>query len=421
MTRVGRVFDTLRARTIHFYFTLSLAETRRQFAVAPFRFLYVNATKSQGIFVQRSSFAQNLRVAGRIAVALLFLAIFSLRSSAQDARAPAAPAASAANAPMRDVTDELGRKIQIPQNIRRVVSLAPSVTETLYALGVQDRLVGDSDYCDYPPEAKQKPHVGGTISPSIETIASLHPDVVLVTKGINRLDTVNSLASLGIPSYAMDPHSVAEILTSTQRLADLMGVAQAGDTLATELRHELAETHERVAPYPLRRVLYVVWPQPLISIGQDTFMADALRYSGAVSIVNEPQSWPQISLEEVAKEQPEFLVFSGSHLAAASVNIDALAESPGWRILNAVRERRYASTSDAIERTSPRIVSAIAELAKQFHPEAFKRATSIELLGPEVPRIPTEDTPLPTQVKPTPKPPLVQLESIGIAECACAR
>ena len=84
---------------------------------------------------------------------------------------------------MRDVTDELGRKIQIPQNIHRVVSLAPSITETLYALGVQDRLVGDSDYCDYPPEAKQKPHVGGTISPSIETIASLHPDVVLVNEG----------------------------------------------------------------------------------------------------------------------------------------------------------------------------------------------------------------------------------------------
>ncbi len=117
----------------------------------------------------------------------------------------------------------------------------------------------------------------------------------------------------------------------------------------------------------------MVWPQPLISIGQDTFIADALRYSGATSIINEPQSWPQISLEEVARLQPEFLVFSGSHMASASVNIDALAESPGWRILNAVREKRYANTSDAIERTSPRIVSAIADLARQFHPEAFER------------------------------------------------
>jgi iron complex transport system substrate-binding protein len=320
---------------------------------------------------------------------------------------------------MHDVTDELGRKIQIPQNIHRVVSLAPSITETLYALGVQDRLVGDSDYCDYPPDAKQKPHVGGTISPSIEAIAALRPDVVLVNKGINRLDTVNSLASLGIPSYAMDPHSVAEILTSAQKLADLMGVAQAGDALATKLRRELAETHERVAPYPPRRVLYVVWPQPLISIGQDTFMADALRYSGAISIVNEPQSWPQISLEEVARQQPEFLVFSGSHMASASVNIDTLAESPGWRILTAVREKRYANTSDAIERTSPRIVSAIAELARQFHPEAFANSDAGTGAAPNETSKPAN--PDGGTEKPKPAPPQAQLDAIGIAECACAR
>ena len=318
--------------------------------------------------------------------------------------------------PTREVTDELGRKIEIPQIIHRVVSLAPSITETLYALGLQDRLVGDSDYCDYPPEAKQKPHVGGTISPSVETIASLHPDVVLVNKGINRLDTVNSLASIGIPSYATDPHSVAEILTSTQQLAALMGAAQTGDTLATELRRELAQTQRRVASYPPRRVLYIVWPQPLISVGQDTFIADALRYSGALSVVNEPQSWPQISLEEIARVQPDFLVFSGSHMASASVNIDALAESPGWRILNAVREHRYANTSDAIERTSPRIVSAIAELAKQFHPEAFESSGPGANLSSEPKNSNGEsgDKQKPTQ-------PQAQLDAISTAECACAR
>jgi ABC-type Fe3+-hydroxamate transport system substrate-binding protein len=250
-----------------------------------------------------------------------------------------------------------------------------------------------------------------------------------VTKGINRLDTVNSLASLGIPSYAMDPHSVAEILTSTQRLADLLGATQVGDTLATKLRQQLAETQKRVAPFPPRRVLYVVWPQPLISIGQDTFMADALRYSGAISIVNEPQSWPQISLEEVAKQQPEFMVFSGSHMASASVNIEALAETPGWRLLNAVRDRRYANTSDAIERTSPRIVSAIAELARQFHPEAFDNPGQSQNANPggktrttdeegTVPLIPTQDSPVDGQIKPRPQ---AQLDSIRIAECACAR
>ena len=371
--------------------------------------------------MQRSGPTQNLRVAGRFAVALFLLVVaFSSRLNAQEAQAPGAGASStapAANAPMREVTDEVGRKVQIPVTIHRVISLAPSITETLYALGLQDRLIADSDYCDYPPEAKQKPHVGGTISPSIEAIASLHPDVVLVTKGINRLETVNSLASLGIPSYSTDAHSVAEILTSTQQLAALLGAAQAGDELATKLRRELLETRQRVAPYPTRRVLYVVWPQPLISIGQDTFIADALRYSGATSIINEPQSWPQISLEEVARQQPDFLVFSGSHMASASVNIDALAESPGWRILNAVRERRYANTSDAIERTSPRIVSAIADLARQFHPEAFVSSGAGVNTAPNdksEPRAPDGSSLTAT-------PPQARLDTIDFAECACAR
>jgi iron complex transport system substrate-binding protein len=370
--------------------------------------------------VQRSSFAQNLRVTCRFAVALFFVASFALRSAAQNAPAPAVNATpSAANVPMRDVTDEMGRTIRIPRNLQRVISLAPSITETLYALGLQDRIVADTDYCDYPPEAKQKPHVGGTISPSIEMIASLHPDVVLVTKGLNRLDTVNSLAAVGIPSYATDPNSVAEIITSTQRIAELLGAAQTGDTLATELRRQLAETQQRVAPYPSRRVLFVVWPQPLISIGQDTFIADALRYSGATSIVNEPQSWPQISLEEVARVQPDFLVFSTSHLASASVNVDVLAESPGWRILSAVRERRFANTSDAIERTSPRIVSAIAQLARQFHPEAFEdsgvgaSAVPAENAAPTNPGSSTE--------KPKPAPPQARLDRRSARELACAR
>jgi ABC-type Fe3+-hydroxamate transport system substrate-binding protein len=391
--------------------------------------------KVQGKFVQRS-FAQNIRVVCRFAVAFSLLAAFSVRLHAQDTSSPATNSApQAANGPMREVADELGRRIQIPQTIHRVVSLAPSITETLYALGLQDRLIADTDYCDYPSEAKQKPHVGGTITPSIETIASLHPDVVLVVKGINRLDTVNSLASLGIPSYALDAHSVAEILTSTQQLAALMGAAKAGDALATDLRRELAHIQQRVAPYPPRHVLYVVWPQPLISIGQDTFIADALRYAGAVSIINEPQSWPQISLEEVARVQPDFLVFSGSHMASASVNIDGLAESPGWRILNAVRERRYANTSDAIERTSPRIVSAITELAKQFHPEAFSGPGQSQSANPadkrnprlqvdhktgDIPSSPAQDASMEGEPKPAP-PPHAQMNAIGIAECACAR
>src|SRR6266849_10803114 len=113
----------------------------------------------------------------------------------------------------RDVVDESGRTVRIPQSVHRIVSLAPSLTETIYALGLQDRLVGDTDYCDFPPEARNKQKVGGSINPSLEAIAALHPDLVLVTKSLNPLDTVNSLADLGIPSYSTDPHTVDDIIS----------------------------------------------------------------------------------------------------------------------------------------------------------------------------------------------------------------
>jgi iron complex transport system substrate-binding protein len=319
--------------------------------------------------VPRSYFSKNLGIAACATAAILFFAALS------DAQAPVqTPAAVPPATPaLREVTDEAGRTIRIPQNPHRIVSLAPGLTETIYALGLQDLLVGDTDYCDFPPDAQHKPKVGGAINPSLEAIADLHPDLVLVTKSLNRLDTVNSLANLGIPSYAIDPQSVAAIISSTQRLAEIMGAPEAGEALAKDLERHLAGIQQRVAPFPRRSALFIVWTQPLISVGKQTFIADALQYAGAVSIVDSAENWPKVSLEEVARLQPEFLVFPDTHTETTPLNIEALSDLPGWRILDAVRNHRYAKTSDAVDRPAPRIVSAIEDLARQFHPEAFAR------------------------------------------------
>src|SRR5207249_8942196 len=148
----------------------------------------------------------------------------------------ALPAATSPAPLFREIVDEAGRTVRVPQPVRRIVSLAPSITETLYALGLQDELVGDTDYCDYPPDAQRKTKVGGAINPSLEAIAALHPDLVLVTKALNRLDTVRALADLNIPSYATDPHTVAEILSSTQHLAELLGVPESGAVITKDLQ-----------------------------------------------------------------------------------------------------------------------------------------------------------------------------------------
>jgi cobalamin transport system substrate-binding protein len=295
-----------------------------------------------------------------------------------------APGADVARAG-RDVVDEAGRTVRIPQPAQRIVSLAPSLTETVYALGLQDRLVGDTDYCDYPDDARKKTKVGGAINPNLEQIAALRPDLVLVTKSLNRYDTVRALDSLGIPAYATDPHTVDEIVSSAERLAEILGAPESGNTLALDLEHHLSDLKQRLAAFPPRRVLFVVWSEPLISIGRDTFIADALRKAGAISIVDSAQSWPQVNLEEIVKLQPEYLVFATGHGETAAHDIDIFPSLPGWRLLDAVRNRRFAVISDAVNRPAPRIVSAIEDLARQLHPEAFIEVQEKEKTEKEIP------------------------------------
>ncbi len=328
------------------------------------------------------------------AVALISASAAQLHAQAQtQAPAPTPPQIPAAATPpsapgFREVTDEIGFTIRVPRVPQRIVSLTPNLTETLYDFGLQDRLVGDTNYCDYPEDAKHKPKVGNVINPSLEAIVALHPDLVLATKMSNRLETVRSLADVGIPTYTTDPHTVAEIISSLNRLADILAVPEVGDALTKDLQRRLADLQRRVALLPPRHVLFVTWTQPLMSIGKDTFIADALRYAGAESIVD-AQGWPQVSLEEVARIQPDFLVFAGNHTETMPVGIEALSSLPGWRILDAVRNHRYITTSDAIDRPSPRLVSAIEDLARKFHPEAFESPAMPETQStPETPEIP---------------------------------
>lgn len=300
---------------------------------------------------------------GRATLALLFVVLAA--SLPVDARKQA-PA-------LREVTDETGRVVKLPTQVRRIVSLAPSLTETVYALGLQDRLVGDTEYCDYPPDAMKKHKVGGAINPNMEEIAALKPDVVLVVKSLNRLETVRALEQLGIPVYSADPHTVIDVLESMKKLSDVLSAGAAGAELEQKLRERLASIQMKLKGAPAKRVFFVVWTEPLQSIGQKTFIADLLKYCGAISVVDSQQDWPKYSLEETVRLQPEYLVFASSHSEAVKNDVEALAVKPGWSAMDAIKLRRIAIVSDAINRPGPRIVDAVEELARQIHPEVFAR------------------------------------------------
>jgi iron complex transport system substrate-binding protein len=269
------------------------------------------------------------------------------------------------------VIDQTGRRVAIPVNAQRVVSLAPNLTETIYALGLQDKLAGDTTYCDTPAAAKDKPHVGGTTNPSLEAIVALHPDLVLAT-AINRWETVNALERLGIAVYTLDPHTVREMLESTALLGDLMGAHQQGAALVAKLQNTLDDLQTRLREKPLVHVLFLVWDDPPITIGQNTFIADALRWAGAESVLISDQDWPHISLEEVVRLAPEYIVMAGGHSEPADpAKTNDLGQRPTWNQLEAVKLGRVVVVNDEMTRPAPGMIEAIETLARRLHPEAF--------------------------------------------------
>jgi iron complex transport system substrate-binding protein len=308
---------------------------------------------------------------------LIALAIGGLLAAARAGSLHAMPRDNTTAPATRQVKDETGRLVRIPQPVRRIVSMAPSVTETLFALGLGDRIVGDTDFCDYPPEAKQKRRIGGPVDPNLEVIAALHPDLVVASRSINRLASVHSLEQLGIPVFGTDPRSVGQVLTSTERLGDLLGAGGAGRSLLASLRERLSQIDRRLAGVPPETVMMVVWLDPLISVGRNTFLEDALRRAGARSIIDTQQSWPNINLEEVIRLQPKYLVFSSDDPQQVQRQLAELQDRPAWRQLDAVRNRRFIVVSEAISHPSPRLIDGIEQLAAALYPSRFAREAAL--------------------------------------------
>jgi cobalamin transport system substrate-binding protein len=293
-------------------------------------------------------------------------------SGALPAQARMAPIAPRGGPPAtRRVTDELGRTVKVPAEVRRIVSLAPNLTEIVFALGRASRLAGDTSFCDYPPEAREKPHVGGPVNPNLEKIVSLNPDLVLASKSINRRETVEGLARIGVPVYVTDPHSLDGMIASVEQLGAVLNAEKTAAPLVEDLRARLADLDRRLAGTVPRRVLFVVWIDPLITVGRETFLADGLRRAGARSVVEATAEWPRISLEQIVRLQPEFLVFASAHPADMKSSIEALRARPGWRDLQALQRGNVIVVSDAINRPAPRMVDAIEQLARALHPELF--------------------------------------------------
>jgi iron complex transport system substrate-binding protein len=265
----------------------------------------------------------------------------------------------------RTVTDETGRMIAVPDHPHRIICLVPSITDDVFSLGAAEDVVAVSDYVKYPAEARNKPSVGSIISPSIESIISLHPDLVLGMPHVNQQTTLDQIQRLGVPVFLVDPHGIAGILRSVVSLGQATHREVQAATLVSGLEQRIAAVHDRVRDKRTISIFMPVSFDPIITIGKGAFITEIIAAAGGRSITDDlDQEWPYMSMEAVVARAPEALLLT----RGGRMSVDSLKDRPGWDVLPAVRARRVYFIDERMELPSPVAIDALEDLARQFHP-----------------------------------------------------
>jgi len=286
------------------------------------------------------------------------------------AAAPAAPEAS--TFPI-EIKDDLGRVVTIKKVPQRIISIAPSNTEILYALGLGDKVVGVDQYSDYPAEAKAKASLGGYSTPSIEKIVSLNPDLILATS-IHQPKVIPVLESMNYTVVALDPKTVDEVLGSIALVGKITGKPAEATEVVAGLSNRIKAVTDKTTALPATkkpRVFYVVWYDPLMSSGNGTFQADLIEKAGGANVAQSLSGWATISLETVITANPELMI--AGDMSAGGANFQFVNTEPRLKDTSARKNSQiFTVNSDISSRPGPRLVDALEQFAKLIHPELFK-------------------------------------------------
>lgn len=270
----------------------------------------------------------------------------------------------------REITDDAGRRVSLPVPVNRVISLAPNLTEIVFAIGAGNRLVGRTSYCDFPAEAKAVAEVGDTLHPSLERIISLQPQVVLISTASQLEIFTQQLQNQNIAVFVTDPRDLDGVFRTIDQIGRVVGHTQQAELLIRKLRDRTRTVEEAVKGKPPVRVFYQLSGEPLYTAGRDSFVTDLIRRAGAVSVTGDvPGAWPKYSNESALAAKPEAIILpTGGSMGAANETVtEALRQSPA-----AQAGRVYKINDDHLVRPGPRAVNGLEAMARALHPEAFK-------------------------------------------------
>jgi len=263
---------------------------------------------------------------------------------------------------------ESSRIATVPRSAR-IVSLAPSVTETLFAIGVGTNVVGVSQYCDYPPQVRLLPKIGSFLTPNIEEIVALKPTLMIGLLTSSDLREIHALQRMGIATLMVDDDSVTSIEVSIEKIGNAVGRTQAAGELVARIRSRIGGMEERLARVERPPVLMVVGHQPLVAVGRGTYLDELLTLAHARNIADfSNQQWPRLSLEYIVASRPEVIL-------DGQMGTDPQAPSRFWArypSIPAVHQRRvFGYPDDPTLHPGPRVPQTLELLARLIHPEAF--------------------------------------------------
>jgi iron complex transport system substrate-binding protein len=269
--------------------------------------------------------------------------------------------------PTQYVFDDLGRLVAINGTPQRIISLAPSNTEILFALGLGSKVLGVTDYCDYPPEALNKTKVGGYANPDVEKIVALDPDLILVAHG-TPMEVVNSMAGLGLTVFGIKTTDLDDLLSDIRTIAEITDKEVEAQTLTFEMESRIqAVTNQTVELEQRPRVFYIVWHDPLWTAGSGTFINELIEKSGGVNIFQNVTGYPTISIEEVIARDPEIIITSSwpgvYEWTMNSTELEVTAARQSGSV--------YTCDDNLVQRPGPRLVEGLEWFAHFIHPEIF--------------------------------------------------
>jgi iron complex transport system substrate-binding protein len=273
-----------------------------------------------------------------------------------------------------DFTDDMGREVTINEVPQRIISFGPNITEILFALGLEEKVVGVSDFSDYPEAAQEIAKIGNAFSPSLEKIVELEPDMVLTVEH----EQLNAeLEALGLTFMILEPRDIDGILDDIELVGKVTGTEKAADDLVTEMRDSISRITAVVEDAPEVSVFFIIDGADLTSpwtVGPGSFIHALITMAGGENVAMAAAGdWVQFSIEQVVSADPDIIIIQTMTGGVPTVSKEVLEENAAWREMTAVKENRiYFINGDLVSRPGPRITQGLEGLAEIIHPELFE-------------------------------------------------